>query len=690
MTISYADASAIRRDIAGLIRPPRRISVAECAAEAVKVVSSSGAQPWDAATTPYMVEPMNLFASRRYEAVIFAGPARSGKTEGLCDCAISYAVTCDPGDMLAYFATELNAQDYSKRRLRRLHEHSEQLSAQVSPRAHDNNIMSTIYRNGMLLSLGYPTSSQMAQRDARYVVLSDYDSMPDDVDGEGSAFDLGRKRVQTMLSAGMAMVESSPKRTITDAAWRPLGHEAPPCDGGILPLYNLGDRRMYYWRCLHCREWFRVPALPAYQDRGDIDASAATAHVVCDRCGSIHGAESKRALNLGGRWVPDGCTIAGDGRLEGTPPRTTFASFWLLGCAAAFQPWHSIVRNCLRAEQSYASTGAEEPLRTTLNVDQGLPYLPRSMRGSRSSLALQERAEDWPVRTVPDAVRFLVAAIDVQGYRFVVQVVGWGPGDERWLIDRYQIDQSSRLDGDGRPLRLDPASYPEDWTLIEERVIRSEYQMSCGDRLMPVVAVCDSGGKAGVTERAYGYWRMLRAKGLQHRFALAKGNSAAKTGSPLVQESWPDSPRKDRRAKARGDVPVYLINTNDIKDKLDGDLKRDAPGPGYIHIPAWIDEHVFRELTAETRGPKGWAQGRSANEAWDLMVYDRAAIKIMELWQRRPFTWDNPPVWASDDSRNPYRKAMGQETEQPKQQRISPPTRAARPGQGGWVRSWRP
>ncbi len=49
---------------------------------------------------PYVIEPMNCLASREYDAVIFVGPARTGKTIGLIDGWVIYNVICDPADML--------------------------------------------------------------------------------------------------------------------------------------------------------------------------------------------------------------------------------------------------------------------------------------------------------------------------------------------------------------------------------------------------------------------------------------------------------------------------------------------------------------------------------------------------------------------------------------------------------------
>jgi phage terminase large subunit GpA-like protein len=44
----------------------------------------------------YVIEPMNCLASREYDAVVFVGPARTGKTIGLIDGWIVYNIVCDP------------------------------------------------------------------------------------------------------------------------------------------------------------------------------------------------------------------------------------------------------------------------------------------------------------------------------------------------------------------------------------------------------------------------------------------------------------------------------------------------------------------------------------------------------------------------------------------------------------------
>jgi phage terminase large subunit GpA-like protein len=245
---------------------------------------------------------------------------------------------------------------------------------------------------------------------------------------------------------------------------------------------------------------------------------------------------------------------------------------------------------------------------------------------------------------VPAGVCFLIGVVDIQATRFVVSVFGFGPHRETWLVDRFAITQSLRMDGD-RQLNVDPASYGEDWDLLIDEVIKRSYPLEENESVsMPIYYThCDSGGAAGVTQRAYDFWRSLKKIGLAHRFRLVKG--ASTTNAARYAETWPDAKKKeDRVSGARGDVPVYLLNTTVFKDLIVGDLNRELPGPGYVHLPHWTDKQVFAEYVAETREADGWKKKPGArNEQFDLHGYALAAYAVIGAER---INWDRPPSWA--------------------------------------------
>lgn len=532
--MGFSSARNLGRDISAGFSPPRRMPISEAVKKFMRVPKGAGnSVPWDPELTPYIIEPMNCLASREYDAVIFVGPARTGKTIGLIDGWIVYTIVCDPSDMLVVQMTEDKAREHSKKRLDRTFRSSAAVKKRMSPRRNDNNVHDKTFRDGSFLKIGWPSVNIMSSSDYRFVALTDYDRFPENIDSEGDGFSLASKRTTTFMSAGMTLVESSPGRDICDSKWRRKSpHEAPPTTG-ILSLYNRGDRRRWYWSCPHCGEYFQpaMDAMTGYRNEPDPFKASEAAHLLCPHCSGIITAEKKRELNSAGVWLREGQVIDRNGNVSGEPRRSRIASFWMEGPAAAYQTWAQLVYKLLTAEQEYEATGSEETLRAVINTDWGLPYLPRASMEQRKSELLEQRAELVPSRSVPDGVNFLVATVDVQAgrhRRFVVQVTGYGSRGERWIIDRYNITQSLRSDCDGESQRIDPASYPEDWDVLLTDVFHKSWPLASdpSQQMRLMAMAVDSGGEDGVTDNAYKFWRRCRRDGLGKRIYLFKGDAS--------------------------------------------------------------------------------------------------------------------------------------------------------------------
>nr|WP_197365143.1 phage terminase large subunit family protein [Escherichia coli] len=654
--LNQETAKAARTDSGYILRAPRRMRGADAVAQYMRVPMGAGnSVPWDPLVAPYVIEPMNCLASREYDAVIFVGPARTGKTIGLIDGWVIYNVICDPADMLIIQMTEEKAREHSKKRLARTFRVSPEVVSRLSPNKNDNNVYDRTFLAGNYLKIGWPSVNIMSSSDYKCVALTDYDRFPEDIDGEGDAFSLASKRTTTFMSSGMTLVESSPGRDVKDVKWRRTSpHEAPPTTG-ILSLYNRGDRRRWYWPCPHCGEYFQPcgDVVAGFRDIADPVLASEAAYIQCPSCSGRILPEQKRELNGRGVWLRDGESINADGSRYGDPRRSRIASFWMEGPAAAYQTLSQLVYKLLTAEQEYETTGSEETLKTVINTDWGLPYLPRASMEQRKSELLEQRAEPVPSRSVPDGVNFLVATVDVQAgrhRRFVVQVTGYGSRGERWIIDRYNITQSLRGDSDGESQRIDPASYPEDWDVLLTDVFHKSWPLaSAPSQQMRLMAMAvDSGGEDGVTDNAYKFWRRCRRDGLGKRIYLFKGDSIRR--AKLITRTFPDNTgRTGRRAQAAGDVPLWLLQTDALKDRVNNALWRDSPGPGYVHFPDWLGSWFYDELTYEERSSDGkWSKpGRGANEAFDLMVYAEALV-ILHGYEK--IRWPDAPEWASRET----------------------------------------
>lgn len=654
--LNQETAKAARTDSGYILRAPRRMLVADAVAQYMRVPMGAGnSVPWDPLVAPYVIEPMNCLASREYDAVIFVGPARTGKTIGLIDGWVIYNVICDPADMLIIQMTEEKAREHSKKRLARTFRVSPEVVSRLSPNKNDNNVYDRTFLAGNYLKIGWPSVNIMSSSDYKCVALTDYDRFPEDIDGEGDAFSLASKRTTTFMSSGMTLVESSPGRDVKDVKWRRTSpHEAPPTTG-ILSLYNRGDRRRWYWPCPHCGEYFQPcgDVVAGFRDIADPVLASEAAYIQCPSCSGRIMPEQKRELNGRGVWLRDGESINADGSRYGDPRRSRIASFWMEGPAAAYQTLSQLVYKLLAAEQEYETTGSEETLKTVINTDWGLPYLPRASMEQRKSELLEQRAEPVPSRSVPDGVNFLVATVDVQAgrhRRFVVQVTGYGSRGERWIIDRYNITQSLRGDSDGESQRIDPASYPEDWDVLLTDVFHKSWPLASdpSQQMRLMAMAVDSGGEDGVTDNAYKFWRRCRRDGLGKRIYLFKGDSIRR--AKLITRTFPDNTgRTGRRAQAAGDVPLWLLQTDALKDRVNNALWRDSPGPGYVHFPDWLGSWFYDELTYEERSSDGkWSKpGRGANEAFDLMVYAEALV-ILHGYEK--IRWPDAPEWASRET----------------------------------------
>ncbi|MDH5835931.1 phage terminase large subunit family protein [Escherichia coli] len=654
--LNQETAKAARTDSGYILRAPRRMRVADAVAQYMRVPMGAGnSVPWDPLVAPYVIEPMNCLASREYDAVIFVGPARTGKTIGLIDGWVIYNVICDPADMLIIQMTEEKAREHSKKRLARTFRVSPEVVSRLSPNKNDNNVYDRTFLAGNYLKIGWPSVNIMSSSDYKCVALTDYDRFPEDIDGEGDAFSLASKRTTTFMSSGMTLVESSPGRDVKDVKWRRTSpHEAPPTTG-ILSLYNRGDRHRWYWPCPHCGEYFQPcgDVVAGFRDIADPVLASEAAYIQCPSCSGRILPEQKRELNGRGVWLRDGESINADGSRYGDPRRSRIASFWMEGPAAAYQTLSQLVYKLLTAEQEYETTGSEETLKTVINTDWGLPYLPRASMEQRKSELLEQRAEPVPSRSVPDGVNFLVATVDVQAgrhRRFVVQVTGYGSRGERWIIDRYNITQSLRGDSDGESQRIDPASYPEDWDVLLTDVFHKSWPLASdpSQQMRLMAMAVDSGGEDGVTDNAYKFWRRCRRDGLGKRIYLFKGDSIRR--AKLITRTFPDNTgRTGRRAQAAGDVPLWLLQTDALKDRVNNALWRDSPGPGYVHFPDWLGSWFYDELTYEERSSDGkWSKpGRGANEAFDLMVYAEALV-ILHGYEK--IRWPDAPEWASRET----------------------------------------
>lgn len=586
---------------------------------------------------------------------------------------LAHTIMTDPADMLFVHMDRENARKWSNGDLNRFLMASTAIRAeQMTSRQYDNTFDKT-FKSGMRFLLTYPTASNLSGITVGRVMFIDYDRMDDDVDGEGNPYDLGSMRTTTFKRFAMTVAESSPNpnKEIQDPRWIPeTPHAAPPIRG-IFELYNRGDRRRWQWPCPQCGEYFEPDfSLLHYGDTSDPMEARDNTTMICPHNGCVIHPREKDALNMKGKWVRDGEAVLPSGEIVTRPgmkvARSSIASFWLKGPAAAYQDWGQLVEKYLRAMRALEETGDDGPLRKTVTTDQGSFYVPQSRLSDVSPEQLMNRAEDWGSTpenpTVPEGVRVLTATVDVQKSAFVVQVNGLTATNDLVVVDAFKVRLSNRLNANGERLPIDPAAYGEDWHVLEAEVMNKSYELADGSgrRMRIRATACDSGGAEGVTGHAYNFWRKLRGEGNgdHRRFILVKGDTSRT--APRARTTWPDSSQKDKFAVARGDVPVVMFNPNSLKDlvflMMSRRVAEDDEGGGMLRYPDWLENWFYVQLTSEIREEKGWKNSRKRrNESFDLCYY-ALGIAFRPLETGVPYIHfgldridtNSPPTWFGD------------------------------------------
>lgn len=647
----FAGAREVLARSLSTLNPATRMGVTDAAEEFMKVNANGRWSDFDRGVTPYMVEPADMTTSRLFREVIFAGPARAGKTVMLMS-TVSHLVICDPGVCQIVHMTEGTAEAWVDEELMPMIENSPELAKRQGKGRSDRNILSKKFIGGAKISIGPPTKAFLSGKTTRTVLITDLDRMALTVGKEGSPFSMGAKRTETLGSRGMTVAESSPGHVVADPGWKAATpHEAPPC-AGILELYNGGTKGRWYWDCPGCGEAFEPRFDLLRFDRTLPPAEAgASAFMECPHNGCAIDHADKVRLNRSGYWLHE-TADGGLARIEsGEVLKSDRVSYWLNGAAAAFASWARLVSKYLTALAAYNTGGDENALQVTINTDQGLPYLPRAMsdEGALTVEILRALCRPQAQRVAPSWARFLIASVDVQGHYFEVQITAFGVDGRRMIIDRYPIKDVPE-GAPGSPERLlEPHTYIEDWDALLP-IMSDVYPVEGQEYGLQVMAgACDFHGKPGVSDRATKFWQTRRKLNEALKWYFVRGHG----GFKVEGRQWYKAPTRASDGKQVRDIKLLNIATDKHKDTTFAALMNEAGGAGALMLGDWMSDDHLKEFTAEMRGDKGWKPrpNMKRNESLDLSGYAQALADHKGLQRINP---DAPPAWAVGGLKNPF------------------------------------
>jgi phage terminase large subunit GpA-like protein len=610
---------------------PRRIGALELAKTSI-LPTALGVEKYDLSRTPYaeqILEDLNL-SNRDWTTVVFCAVQRGGKSQ-LGEFLLSSGIYNNV-DSLVMFGSQSLARDGSNQGFRRLIQNNPELKSKMLG-GHGNSVFTQKSKAGSFITYLWPSETNIRQRTATITWANDSD-MLGQLEGKGDMVGLLHARGQTKGSRQMHYVESAPYAAldIPPEECKPLEsiyHTYPT--QGVAGWWAKGTKFLWFWKCESCDERFHAGPENFHinLEIDPVDASE-SAFCACPHCGQTYKTQAdKFRLNLSGSW------IGPNGETPKDPLKNKVRSYRIYGPAAGFMPWKDLALDVASAHKAWQSTGDKSTLQRAMTSSMGQQWVDPDASTEDALKGIEDRAEEMEKKTVADGVHFLTTSIDQQKNRFVVQVHGWGPDAECWLVDRYNVSYSpNRVGTDGKSLTIAPGEYAEDFKALD-KVITRQYKTQRGAEMSSQIVTLDTGGTDSATKNAYDYWKHWQKNTKDKSvFKLIKGRD---TGERIA---------KSESVASNSGVVLWLLNVHRLKDEVMFALGREESGPRYVHLPNWLGDWFYDELRAEKKNDKGKYEkikAKSNNEALDLLAYGFSSY-TMAGGEKLDFK--NPPPWA--------------------------------------------
>jgi phage terminase large subunit GpA-like protein len=576
MNYQFANAEELAKSVLAAFKPPPDITLSEWADKYRKLSPESSASPgkFDTSRTEYFREPMDMIGEPGVKSVSLMTSAQVGKST-LIENIIGYFIHLDPCPILHISPTLDSQKMFSKERLAPMIRDTPVLSKLVRPsRSRDsgNTLASKTFPGGHIAMVGSNSPSGLASRPIRILLADEVDRFERSAGTEGDPLKLGVKRTTTYWNRVLAYVST------------PGDKYNPQTKTGsrIEKEFLAGDQRYRHCPCPDCGEEQPLKWSQVHWEEGDPESAVYT----CEHCGSCWDDNMRNEAVKQGRWIA-------------SKPFNGRVSYHLSQLYSPFARLADGVAEFLDSKSD------PQLLKTWVNTFLGETWEDRGERLEWSNLK-DQREEYDSFENIPEEITVITAAVDVQDDRLEYEFVGWGDDFRSWSLHYGQVY------GD--------LSAPEPWEEMQELLGVTFTHPIFGE--MAIRNICiDSGGH--YTEKVYKFSQ------LSTKFQAIKGMDGQ--GRPFVGR-----PLKNTIGNAR----VFPLGVYSIKETVVARLRNGDPDkPGYCYFPMHYDDEYFKMLTAEelktkfSRGFKKqeWVKIRRRNEAFDLRVYNTAALDMLSI-----------------------------------------------------------
>lgn len=574
-----ARAAAARRIVAAIsagleplrVQAPLRLSEWAARHFYLSAESSYTEERWTA--YPYQTAILDCMGNDDIEEVDVPKSARIGYTKCIL-AAIGYFAEHKKRNQALWQPSDADRDEFTKVELEPMLRDvpvMEKIFPIFLQRHKDNTLKAKKFLTGMLHLRGGTAAKNYRRISVDVAYLDELDGFDQDIEGEGSPFQLAKKRLEgaifgkiiagtTPKTANLSHIETRVKQAAEVLHYHipcpHCGHEHPLDWGG---KGEKKEARGFIWR----------------------DDDPETVGHLCPGCGVIYSQHEYLTVWARGRWLnPNTGTwidAAGEFRTaEGErrrPPAHVALPVW-----TAYSPqatWVGIVREYVNA-LSRAVTGDKTALKTFVNTTLGQPYEEEVEKGDAQELI--RRAEPYPLRVCPRDVLLLTAFVDVQGDRFEMVVWGFGRGEQMWVIDYRVIDDINPF-------------VDSDWECLDAHLERL-YPHARGGTLPIAITGVDTGY---ATHQAYRFCRVRERR----RVYATKGET--QEGKPIKSRRSLVDVRQRTGQPLKHGCKLWFIGTDAAKDTVWGRLQVESPGPGYVHFSSQLPPVFYEQLVSEVR-----------------------------------------------------------------------------------------
>ena len=505
--------------------------------------------------TPYLREPLEKFTQEGVRGIALMLASQLGKSETLNNI-VGWIIHINQCPTMIVQPTETLAEEYSKERIAPMLRDTPVLS-EIMKESNNDAIKYKTFPGGYLSFRGTGAANKLASKPIGIALCDEIDRFQ--VTREGDPLTLVRRRLETFKEDARLFLSGTP----TIKGLSPIESEYLNSTQGEwhIPCPECGEYVTFSWDRMKFTE--------------DLKEEPRMSCPICETENIEDVWKANRQLD--GKWIHKD--------LE-----KDMYGYKLSALASPWMTWKKIVQEYLERKDDL------EKLKAFHNTVLGETW-DEEVRQEIGYEMLHDRREEYD--ELPEEVKVIILAIDVQGSWFQMEYVGYGEGHESWGlgVKRLYLDLSE----------------VSNWEILDE-YIEKQFTNSETGRILDVQAtVIDTGGL--FTDQAYDF---ISPRQRQAVYGI-KGMRGI--GTPGFNGSKPTK---------CGRIDLISLGVSTLKGTVYSRLSINSKRAGYCHFPLdakrGYDLEYFKSLTAEVKkinksGNVVWEKTRERNEGLDLRAY---------------------------------------------------------------------